>query len=146
MAKKTKKKDGAWSAVLAALLLAMVFTGCEGNRILEGNFPCASGCQHKDTYEFDFEDDQVVVVIHESFQLKDFTVDDFKIVKAKEIIWLMPDVPPSIASFPVNWPIIRIILSNPGRQNVICAIELIKNLEFIYSAEPEFNFPAIDDL
>ena len=43
MAVKTKKKDGAWSAVLAALLLAMVFTGCDGKegnlkepRILEG--------------------------------------------------------------------------------------------------------------
>ena len=128
------KQKSAICTVLTVLLCTALFFACEASNKEGGRvFLCLDDCQHKDTfYGFDFKDDQIFVVIHESFHSRDFTVRDFKIVNAKEIIGLRP-----ASRFPGRRAMIM-LLSNPGRQNVICAVELIKNLEFVYAAEPRF--------
>ena len=122
------------------VLLTMATIGFVGCGKSSSSFPCPDTCQHEDTYTgLDFKDDVVVVIIKESFKTRDFSVNDFKIVNAREINWVTQGVPN------VDRHIINVVLTQPGRQNVICAVKLIGTLEYVYAAEPDFSFTPSPD-
>ena len=112
----------------------------------ETDLLCSGNCQHKDIYTgLDFKDSIVVVIIQENSNMRDFSVNDFEIVNAKEIIWIAPSVPNNIAPIPFKRPILHIVLKQPGRQNVICAVQLLETLDYVYAAEPDFDLIACPD-
>jgi hypothetical protein len=98
-----------------------------------------SGCG-KTNGDPDFENDIVIVIVHENFQLREFTVDDFLPVQVEEIGLLSP--PKQIT--PSYRPIIYLKLVEPGKQNVLDAVKIIEQLEFVYHAQPNYIYVAQD--
>ena len=124
--------------LLLIVVTSAVFSGCKKS-------PCCK-------YVGLLRDDAIIVVIEGEFRYRHFTVDDFAEIKATEVIYVMPnpyippggEIPPLLN--PDFCPILKIILAEPSSQNVLDAIAIMENYDFINGAEPVYLCVCTEDL
>ena len=100
-----------------------------------------------DEYDYDFEDDEVLILIEKSYTQQDFTIEDFDKVDIIALVDLGESLTKRYKESGV-WPdtyrrSYAITLANSGRQNVLDAIEILNEYPYVECAYPSgYDLPC----
>jgi len=123
---------------LVVVIVGAMMVGCRRGNSIQFSFPCVGECVHYDTFDgLDFDYNIVLVAIHIDFRMRNFSIEDFNMINAVEVRLLVPT-----SFYPISGPIISIRIAEPSRRNIICAMNIVNDLEFVYIAELSFNMPG----
>ena len=134
---------------LTIIAMSFILFGCNQQEPVEENkepeIPVIDWGDSQDPNQSNIVEDMVRIAIKREFMDKVFTAEDFPMLEIEEIEYINLGLYNRYlkeGKIPETYyPIYTIILKNKGEQFVYEAIDLIKDLEFIYLVEPSFYIP-----
>lgn len=131
---------------LTIITMSFILFGCNKQAPIEENkqpeFPMIDWGNSQDLNQSNIVEDMIRIAIKREFMDKVFIAEDFPLLEIEEIEYINLGLYNRYlkeGKIPENYyPIYTIILKNKGEQFVYEAIDLIKELEFIYLVEPSY--------
>lgn len=134
---------------LTIITMSFILFGCNQQEPVEENkepeVPVIDWGDSQEPNQSTIVEDKVLIAIKREFMDKVFAAEDFPILEIEDIEYITSSLYSKYleeGKIPETYyPLYTIILKNKGEQYVYEAIDLIKDLEFIYLVEPSFYIP-----